>query len=392
MRISSRHLIVVVGGSLMAIVVAWLIRPSAVPVQTAVVDRGTLRVTVDEDGETRVRERYLISAPVTGRMERLECEVGDSIAAGEVVARVYPLPLDTRGRVAALERLSAAEAAGRAALARVEQTEALWGEAVRARERLERVESEVPGTVSAGRLDAVRTAERAAALDLEQARGAADAAAHDVESARAALLGSSGGQAGEPTLIRAPSGGRVLRLYEDCERVVTAGAPIMERGDPELLEVVVDVLSSDARRLREGAVALLSASPDADTVVGRIHRIEPSAFTKLSPLGVEEQRVNVIVRFEDGGTTLGDRYRVDAALVAWEGADVVRVPVSALVRTEGGWAVFVVDDGRASLRGVELGQRGRRAAEVRSGLVAGEVVVLYPSDEIDDGVRVSTTG
>jgi HlyD family secretion protein len=392
MRIERRHLVLAVAASLLAVFVARLTRPSAVHVQTAVVDRGALRVTVDEDGEARVRERYMISAPVTGRMERLECEVGDSIAAGEVVARVYPLPLDTRGRVAALERLNAVEAERGAALARVEQTEALWGEAVRARERLERVESEVPGTVSAGRLDGVRTAERAAALDLEQARGAADAAAHDVESARAALLGSSGGQVGEPTLITAPSGGRVLRLYEDCERVVTAGAPIMEVGDPAELEVVVDVLSSDAARLREGAAALLFASPDADTVAGRIHRIEPSAFTKLSPLGVEEQRVNVIIRFEESGMTLGDRYRVDAALVVWEAADVVRVPVSALVRAGDGWAVFVVDDGRASLRGIELGQRGRRAAEVRSGLEAGEVVVLYPSDDVDDGVRVTSTG
>lgn len=389
MKIERRHMVIAAGISVLAAGVALSMRPTPVIVQIGTVDRGPLRVTIDEDGETRVRERYVVSAPITGRMVRLECDVGDTVVADEVLARVYPLPLDTRSRVAAAERLSAAEAAHQAAQAGVEQARTLWGETVRTRERLERVEAEIPGTFSARRMDEARTAERSAALQLEQARSAADAAAHDVESARSALLGADGGDAGEPTLVRAPAGGRVLRLYEDCERVVVMGSPIMEIGDPAEMEVVVDVLTADAARLREGATARLTAAPDADTLVGRIHRIEPSAFTKLSPLGVEEQRVNVVVRFDDAEILLGDRYRVDASLVAWEAEEVIRVPVSALFRTEGGWGVFVVEDGRAVLRRVELGQRGRRDVEVRSGLDAGEDVILYPSEDVEEGARVA---
>jgi HlyD family secretion protein len=324
-------------------------------------------------------------------MVRLECEAGDTVEADEVLARVYPLPLDTRGRAEAAGRLEAAEAQHAAALARVEQATALWRDAVSGRERMERVESELPGTYSARRMDEARTAERAAELDVEQATQAADAAAHQVESARAALLGSDGTSEGEPTLVRAPVDGRVLRIYEECERAVTVGSPILELGDPSQLEVVVDVLSEDAARLREGAPVHLTAGPDADTIQGVIRRIDPSAFTKLSPLGVEEQRVDVTVGL-DGAVPLGDRYRVEASLVVWQADDVIRVPTSALFRTEDGWGVFVVEDGRAAARAVEVGERGRRQAEVLSGLFAGDVVVLYPSGDVEDGVRVESTG
>jgi HlyD family secretion protein len=173
--------------------------------------------------------------------------------------------------------------------------------------------------------------------------------------------------------------------------VVTAGSPIVEVGDPWDLEVVVDVLTEDAARLTEGAAARITAGPESDTLVGRITRIEPSAFTKVSPLGVEEQRVNVVVAFDESPVLLGDRYRVDASLVAWEEDDVLRVPVSALSRVEGQWGVFAVDGDRARHRGIVLGQRGRDFAEVSSGLTVGERVVLYPSEDVEDGVKVVAT-
>jgi HlyD family secretion protein len=391
MKITRRRVYIASGLAVVALLVALSLRSEPVSVDTAVVDRGPLAVTVDEDGETRVRERYVISSPVTGRMVRLECEAGDSVEAGQILARVFPLPLDTRGRAEAAGRLQAAEAAHAAALARVEQTTALWQDAVSARRRMEQVEAELPGTYSARRMDEARTAERAAELEVEQATQAADAAGHQVESARATLLGSEGRGEGEPTLIRAPVDGRVLRIYEECERAVTAGSPILEIGDPSDLEVVVDVLSEDASRLREGAPVHLTASPEADTLRGVIRRIDPSAFTKLSPLGVEEQRVDVTVAL-DGDVPLGDRYRVEASLVVWEAENVVRVPTSALFRMEDGWGVFVVQDERAGVRAVEIGQRGRRQAEVLSGLTPGDVVVLYPSGDVEDGVRVEPTG
>lgn len=370
-----------------AAVVVPLLRADPVRVDLRTATRGPLQVTVDEDGETRVEERYVVSSPVTGRMVRLECEVGDSVAAGQVLARIYPLPLDTRTRAETARRLEAAEASWRAASSAVAQAETTRADARRARERLERVAADVRGAVAEERLDAARSAERSAALALEQARAAAEAARHEVEATRSALVGADETTA-EPTLVRAPAQGRVLRLYEDCERAVAAGAPILEVGDPTALEVTVEVLTEDAARLSAGAPAYVSPGPGLDTLRGVIRRIEPSAFTRVSPLGVEEQRVNVIVTFEDRPVTLGDRFRVDASLVAWRAEDVLQVPVGALFRDGSGWAVFTVDDGRAHRRTIEIGHRGRSAAEVLSGLREGETVVVYPSDAVEDGVRV----
>jgi HlyD family secretion protein len=372
-------------------IVYWAFRPEPIAVDVRFVDRGALRVTVDEDGETRVRERYLVSSPVTGRMVRLECEVGDSVSENQILARIYPLPLDTRARAETARRLEAADAGWRAAGAAVEQAETRWADARRTAERLERVAADVRGAVSQERLDAARSAERAAALALEQARAAADAARHEVEATRSTLLATDE-VTGDPTLVRAPTDGRVLRVYEECERAVAAGSPILEVGDPSDLEVVVDVLTEEAARLSAGATAYVSAGPDSDTLVGTVRRIEPSAFTKVSPLGVEEQRVNVVVALEGEAPTLGDRFRVDASLVTWSAADVLKVPIGALFRQGDEWAVFIVEDGRARLRGIELGHRGRQAAEVVSGLDEGTAVVVYPSDAVVDGARVSISG
>lgn len=387
-RIGRRRLLI--GGAVLltAAVVYLAVRPEPVAVQTAVVDRGPVRVTVDEDGETRVRDRYVVSAPITGRLERLRCEAGDSVRAGEVVARIYPLPLDTRAASEAVERLRAVEAARRAADARVAQADVLWGEARRALERLRGVAAEVPGAIAPQRLDEAETRERSAASELQQARDAAAAAGHDVEAARSALLGSAEGGSAAPTEVAAPVSGRVLRLYEECERAITAGSPILELGDPGDLEIVVDVLTEDAARLHPGAAARITTGPEADTLLGQIRRIEPSAFTKVSPLGVEEQRVNVVVGFDGEPALLGDRYRIEASLVAWEADAVLRVPVSALFRVDGDWAVYRIEDGRAAVRRIELGHRGRREAEILEGLVAADRVVLYPSDALHDGSRV----
>jgi HlyD family secretion protein len=377
-----------IGGGLLAVAAALaVVLPSdPVPVELEPVTRGPLRVTVDEEGEARVRERYLASAPIPGRLVPLDREAGDPVAAGDVLARVYPLPLDERARTEAARRLEAAEAAAEAAGAAVREAEAARLQAARNRERAEALAAR--DVIAPQTLEDARTAESMAAAALEEARGAAHAAGHEVDAARAVLLDADGGGGTGARAVRAPAAGRVLRVYEERERVVAAGAPIIEIGDPADLEVVVDVLTEDAARLREGARALVTPGTAADTLAGRVRRIEPSAFTKVSPLGVEEQRVNVIVALDGTAAGLGDRFRVDVALVAWSADDVLRVPVGALFRSGGAWAVFVMADGRARLRTIGIGQRGRRAAEVLHGLAEGEEVVLYPGADVRDGARV----
>jgi len=389
MKLTRKHATIVAAIVVLAALGVFVFRPEVIPVEVDRIARGPLRVTVDEDGETRVRDRYVVSAPVTGRLVRLECEVGDTVAEGQVLAEVFPLPLDTRARAELGQRLEAAEAGRRAAEARVEQARARWSESRRALERLQRLSSDVPGSVAEQQLDAADTGERTAALALAEAESVLEASEHEVQSARAALMGTDPGT-GEPTLVRAPASGRVLRLYEECERIVTAGSPIVEVGDPAKLEVVVDVLSEDAGRLSPGAAARVTVGPTGDTLLAHIQRIEPSAFTKVSPLGVEEQRVNVVLTFE-ASPFLGDRYRVDASLVTWEADDVLLAPMSALFRFDSRWSVFVVEEGRARRRDVELGHQGRSHAEVLGGVAADDIVIVHPSEAVEDGARVEAT-
>jgi HlyD family secretion protein len=381
----------IAAGIAAAALVVFLLRPDPVSVDLRVVSRGPLAVTVDEDGVTRVRERYVVSSPVTGRMVRLECDAGDEVTEGQILARVFPLPLDTRTRTETARRLEAAEASWRAAMSAVDRAETGWADALRRLERLERVAADVRGAVAEERLDAARSEERSSAEALDEARAVADAARHQVEATRATLL-TSDGLSAEPTLVPAPASGRVLRLYEECERAVSAGSPILEIGDPAALEVVVDVLTEDATELTAGATAWVRGGAGQDSVRGRIERIEPSAFTRVSPLGVEEQRVNVIVAFDDPPPALGDRFRVRVSLVAWQADDVLRVPVGALFREGEGWAVFTVEGEEARRRSIQLGHRGRESAEVLSGLDAGQAVVVYPSDAVRDGVTVRADG
>lgn len=370
---------------------AWALRPQPVAVETARAGRGPLRVTVDEEGEVRVRHRYVLGAPVAGRLERIALDAGDAVTAGQVVARLDPAPLDPRGREQAEARLAAARAAQREAEARVAHERAALAEARRQLARAERLGAE--RIIAAEELDAARTTARTVESDLDAALFRAKAAAYDVASARAALLdsppgGAAGGQAIE---LRSPVEGRVLRVCEECEKVVAAGAELIEVGDPRELEVVVDVLSSDAVKIRPGALMLLdpgAGGEDGEELRARVRLVEPSGFTKVSPLGVEEQRVDVVGDLLDPPGRLGDRYRVEVRIVLWEGRDVFKVPAGALFRTPEGWAVFTVEDGRAHRRPVRAGRRNPDEAEILSGLAAGAVVVVHPSDTVEDGVRV----
>lgn len=370
----------------LAALTALAFRPGKVPVETALATRGPLRVSVAEEGVTRVRHRFVIGAPAAGRLERIGLDEGDPVEPGTVVARMAPLPLDPRGREQAEARLRAAQAAEREAEARVAAARTALEEARRTQARKERLAELIPPD----ELDAARTETRTHASELEAARFRAQTTAFETQSARAALHEGSASPAGVLE-IRSPVRGRILKVCEECERVVEAGAPLVELGDPADLEVVVDVLSSDAVHIRPGTEMLLRPGEEEGEpeLRARVRKVEPSGFTKVSPLGVEEQRVNVIADLADPPGAIGDRFRVEASLILWQGEDVLKVPAGALFRDGAGWSVYVTDRGRARLRGVRIGHRNPSEVEILAGLQEGETVVVHPGDQVKDGARIA---
>ncbi len=383
MKLSPKRLVLILALLGAAAYAAAALRPQPVLVETAAAARAPLRVSVDEEGETRIHHRYVVAAPVAGRLQRITLHPGDPVTAGSPVARLDPLPLDPRSREQAEARLAAAEALQREAEAVVRRERAALDQARRTLQRQERLAREK--VVAAGELDNARTAAQTAESDLAAARFRSRAATFEVANAKAALLDASG--VAVPVL--APVTGRVLRLCEECDKVVAAGTPLLELGDPGELEVVVDVLSSDAVQIRPGAPMLLDAGTGGERLRARVRTVEPSGFTKVSPLGVEEQRVNVIGQFVDPpGNNLGDRFRVEAQIVLWEGREVLKIPAGALFREGEDWAVFTVEDGKARRRPVEVGHRNPDEAEILSGLKPGETVIVHPSDAVKDGARI----
>lgn len=387
-----------IAGVLLSLGLLWLVfRPAPVRVELGTVQRGRLVVTVDEEGETRVRDRFVVAAPIAGRVARLTLEAGDPVQAGSVVARMHPAPLDPRAQAEARARLEAAEAAVRGADARVDNARAAREQAARSATRARRLGES--GTIGKQEWELAELDATQRQKELEAAEFAARAARYDLEAARAALMsaGADGSQAlvaacesGEPGCIelRSPVAGAVLRVPEKSERVVTAGAPLVELGDPSALEIVVDLLSTDAVKVRAGAPMLIEEWGGDEPLRAQVRRVEPSGYTKLSALGVEEQRVNVIGDFDGDTGGLGDGYRVEARIIVADAADALLVPSSALFRRGGAWHVFAVAGGRAALRAVEIGRATPRASEVLAGLAEGDAVVLHPSDQVADGVRV----
>ena len=383
-----RGLLAVAGvGIVGAVVYAWLPKPVAVDLATA--HRATLEVEVAEDGQTRVRDRFAISAPITGNLERVELEAGAPVTDGQVVAHIRPLDpalLDRRTRDEAAARLSAALAHQHQADTQIARATAARDLAIRDADRARRLADRT--AIPAAEREHAELAERLAIADVSTAELARTAAGAEVAAARAVLGGGSGGAAAPPFPVRAPAAGRVLRIVRDSAGPVMAGAPLLEVGDPGALEVVVDVLSSDAARITSGMEVRLESWGGDRPLAGRVRAIEPSAFTRISALGVEEQRVKVIATIDDVPPTLGDGFRVEARIITWRG-DVLVVPASAVFRDHGRWAVYAEDGGRARLRPVELGHHGRLDVEVEGGLAPGARVVLHPSDQVADGVRLA---
>jgi HlyD family secretion protein len=383
-------------GLVVAVLLAWSFWPRAELVDVAEVTRGSLVVTLDEEGETRVRERFVVSAPVAGHLLRIELDPGDSVVAGETVLAIFQpsdsTPLDPRSRAVAESEVRALEA----------EVERLKHETERAKAELEFTKRDCQrdrelvafGVLSKERLEIAELAEKQGVENVDALEHAIEAASHRLSSARARLLnlGSAHRAGDEPLSIRAPIDGVVLRVLRESESVVAAGEPLLEVGDARDLEIVSDYLSRDAVRIRPGSRALIVSWGGEGVLEGRVRRVDPSGFTKVSALGVEEKRVNVIVelvtRYEDR-EALADGFRVETRIVVAECDNVVRVPAGSLFRRGEGWAVFVIEDGRARLRLVEIGARTPATVEVSSGLVAGERVIPHPGDRISDGVRVA---
>ena len=387
MKITRRRLAAVLVLLAAAVLLALAFRPQPVTVEVGRAAHGPLRVTLDEDGETRVRRRYVIGAPVAGRLQRIELDEGDPVAAGDVVARLDPLPLDPRAHEQARARLHGSEAEKHEADAQAGRARAVLQDVLRKLRRAEQLAKE--DLLAPEDLDAARAAVRMAESELAAARSHAQGTAFEVESARAALLEGESRDSGT-ILLRSPVQGRVLRVCEECDKVVAAGAPLIELANTEALEVVVDVLSSEAVHIRPGTPMLLAAGTgdEQGELRARVRLVEPSGFTKVSPLGVEEQRVNVIGDFLDPPGRLGDQYRVDAKIVLWEAEHVLQAPAGALFRHGGGWSIFVVEDNRARRRQVSIGHRSPDAVEILAGLAAGETVIVHPGDRVEEGARV----
>lgn len=372
---------------LLALLVAGL-WPKPTPVETARVTMGPLQTTITEEGKTRIRHRYLVSAPVAGHLRRITLKVGDSVEAGRtVVAVIDPISssmLDARGRASADARRDAA--AANLEKARAAQSFAAGD--------LQRVEKLFAGKmVTLREIESARFAESSAAKE----KTAAESALRVTEAELADFVpggaaGKAGAQHKAQTPIVAPANGRVLRLIEESTRVVTAGTPLMEIGDPADLEAVITVLSRDGAVIAPGTPVELEQWGGGKPLAAKVKLVEPAAFTKFSALGVEEQRVNVVVEIlapANERLALGDNFRVEGRIVTGRSARTLKVPVGALFRRGAEWSTFAVDNGRARLKTVSVGARSGVEAEVLSGLAENDEVIVYPGERVRDGERVS---
>ncbi|MBZ5616512.1 MAG: efflux RND transporter periplasmic adaptor subunit [Acidobacteriia bacterium] len=388
MKKSSRFVEVLVGAIVIALV-AWAFVPKPIKVEKGHVERGSLRVTVDEEAETRVHDRFEIAAPVTGRLQRIELHAADPVEEGQLLAQIEPLPLDPRERAELLARVESTQATRREAEANVERIRTEYEQARRTRERASKLAAS--GVISHEELEFADTAATNSSNALDAAKFRARAAAYEVQVAKAGLLALAVEHGDKPRIItlRSPIRGHVLRLLQQSERVVSAGTPILQVGHPSQLEIVSDVLSTEAVKVKPGDPVLIENWGGDMVLRAKVRTVESSGFTKISALGVEEQRVNVVMDFVDSPTRLGDGYRVDVRIIVWEGNDVLKVPASAVFRRGQGWSVFVVENGRARARTVEIGHRNALEAELVKGVGGGEEVILHPGNQVSEGTRLS---
>ncbi|HET7650732.1 MAG TPA: efflux RND transporter periplasmic adaptor subunit [Gammaproteobacteria bacterium] len=393
-----RRLVLIGIAALIVAAIAYAYLPRPVDVSVTTVSRGDMAVSVEEEGRTRVRERYIVTAPVAAYAPRITWHVGDGVQAGQVLTQLEPLPpgvLDVRSRAAAQARVDQARAALRSAQTNADAARASADYAARELKRITSLKSS--GVVSQAMLDQAEAEARRTSAMQGSAKSAIEVARYDLTAAETALRYTVNARSagGERVDVTSPVNGVILAVQHEDEGVVTSGQPLLTVGDPHSLEVAVDVLSPDAVRIRAGTRVLFTRWGGDRTLEGRVRTVEPVAFTKISALGVEEQRVWIIVDFvspEKEWIRLGDAYRLDARFLIWESKDALRVPSSALFRNGDSWQVMTVHDGRLLLQDVRIGERGDLYAQVLGGLSAGDKVVTYPDDTLRAGERADIIG
>jgi len=399
MSVHARRIVLwAVLAALLAAGLGYAFWPRPVPVDLATVQRGKMIVTVDEEGFTRVREVFVLSSPIAGRMRRIERHVGEEVIADRtIIANIEPSDpsfLDVRSEAEAQAAVQSAEAARSLAEAKVAEARA---ELEFARTELERARRLVVGqTITKRAVDEAQRAYKTRSAAVQTAQAELRVRISEVTRARARLVSPVETQTlhgvCECIPLFAPVSGRILRLVRESEGVVQAGDALVEIGDPRDLEIAVEYLSTDAVRIEPGQRVIIDEWGGGSTLAGRVRRVEPYGFTKVSALGIEEQRVKVIIDLTDPPerwARLGHGFRVETRVVLWEAENVLKVPLTALFRNGGDWTVFVAADGKAARRKVQVGHRTGLEAEIVGGLKEGERIVLHPSDRIDDGVRVS---
>jgi HlyD family secretion protein len=373
----------------------FALRTPPIDVDVAKAVKAPLIVTIDDEGETRIRDVYLVAAPISGELQRIALEPGDPVVAGQtVVARIMPSQpdfLNPRSEAETRSQIQGLQARVESAQARIAQAQADSKLSAANFERIAAIYDRGFATRTA--YDAARAARDSSEARLAEARGERENARFALRAARARLMAPSSRDSGAKALdIRSPESGSVLRLVQESETTITAGSTIMELGDPSDIEIVTDLLSSDAVKIKPGSEVLIDQWGGGKPLKGRVQRIEPYGFTKISALGVEEQRVNVIIDFVDPCSAykaLGHGYRVIVRVIEWSGEDVLQVPISALFRDKGQWSVFVMRNGRAVLVPVKVGRMNDEHAQIVEGIDSGASVILHPSEKIEEGTSVS---
>lgn len=383
-----KRILFAAGALLAAALLVLVLWPAALAVDGAQLSTGAMQVTVDDQGETRSHDRFVLSAPVAGRLARIALHDGDAVSENQLLAQIAPLPLSRRELDEITARVASAEAIQREAEQRVRHADEDVAQARREYERVRKLVQD--GFMAPQAVEQARNLAVTAASEAEAARFRSRAAAADVKLAKSGLRGVSAAAqvAGSLVPVRAPMAGRILRIPDASERVVMAGTPLLTLGNLGGLEVVIELLSSEAVRVAPGMPVLLEGWGGNQALRAKVRRVEPYAVTKVSALGIEEKRVNVVADFVDPPGPIGDGFRVTARIVIWQADKVLKVPASALFRCAPAWCVFVVEDGRARRRTIEVGQRNLGEAQVSGGLSAGQTVLRYPGNDVTDGARV----
>ncbi|NEX11871.1 MAG: efflux transporter periplasmic adaptor subunit [Prosthecochloris sp.] len=377
---------IVAGVTVVVIAILFiLMMPAPLPVDTEIVRRGPLTVRLEGEGRSRVKERFTISSPVNGRLERILLDEGDSVTSNAVVARITPPSLNTREYSRAEAAMRSSEAALGAAGARERQVKVDLEQARRKYDRYTVLFEQ--GAVSKEEYEEVKAARDMLAKEYSAATMTTRSSRFDFDAARAVVDSALDGSFFE---VRSPRDGLVLKILEKSERIIAAGTPLVEIGNARDIELVIDVLSSDAVKVAPGMQVVIEEWGGGSALQGRVRFIEPAAVTKISSLGIEEKRVNIIIDLDEPERRLGDNYRVQADIVLWRGENVLQVPVSSLFRGDEDWEVFTVRRGRAIVQPVTIGRRGAYEAEVTDGVREGDLVVVHPTNDLEDGMRVKT--